>query len=203
MQFTELEAQQEIKLHIHNQNNLFILGANVKKHLNSQLSLIELDYSGKQKLIFDNVTVDAEYPLSDDVPFMWKNVKVVNYKGAYVLQVTSPPVRCNRRDAFRVSVAKTAWMTMRGRKPQPVLVKDISFSGFSLSDSKNELNLEIDNQISIILNDVGYELKLDGRVVRIEERDNMVIYGFAIRNLCKSLSSYINFKQQRNKKPIE
>lgn len=201
MQFTEIEEQQEIRLHIHNNENQFILGANVKKHLNEQLSLIGLDYSGKQKLIFDNVSIDAEYFQPDDVPLMWKNVKILNYKNAYVLQVTSPPVRRNRRDSFRLSVAKMAWMTMRGRKPQQVLVKDISLSGFSLSDSKKELNLIEGDQLSITLNDWGYELKLDGRVVRVEERDDMMVYGLTIRNLCKDLSSYINFKQQRSKKP--
>ena len=201
MQFIEIEEQQEIRLHIHNQQSQFILGANVKKHLNDQLSLIGLDYSGTQKLIFDNVSVDAEYFQTDDVPLMWKNVKVLNYKNAYVLQVTSPPVRCNRRDSFRLSVAKMAWMTMHGRKPQQVLVKDISLSGFSLSDSKKDLNLAVGDQLSITLNDWGYELKLDGRVVRSEEHDDMTIYGLTIRNLCKDLSSYINFKQQRNKKP--
>ena len=92
MQFTEIEEQQAIRLHIHNQESQFILGANVKKHLNDQLSLIGLDYSGKQKLIFDNVNVDAEYFQPDDVPLMWKNVKVLNYKNAYVLQVTPPPI---------------------------------------------------------------------------------------------------------------
>lgn len=201
MQFTEIEEQQPIRLHIHNQENQFILGANVRKHLNDQLSLIGLDYSGTQKLVFDNVSVDAEYFQPDDVPLMWKNVKVLNYKNAYVLQVTTPPVRHNRRNSFRLSVAKMAWMTMHGRKPQQVLIKDISLSGFSISDSKKELNLEVGDLLSITLADWGYELTLDGRVVRVEEREDMMVYGLSIRNLCKDLSSYINFKQQRSRKP--
>lgn len=201
MQFTEIEEEQEIRLHIHNQQSQFILGANIKKHLNEQLTLINLDYSGTQKLIFDNVSIDAEYFQPDDVPLMWKNVKVHNYKNAYVLQVTSQPVRRNRRDSFRLSVARTAWMTMRGHKPQQVLIKDISLSGFSISDSKKELNFEEGDQLSITLNDWGYELKLDGRVIRIDEREDMIVYGLTIRNLCKDLSAYINYKQQRNKKP--
>ena len=201
MQFTEIEEQQPIRLHIHNHNNQFILGANIKKHLNDQLSIIGLDYSGTQKLIFDNVNIDAEYSQADAVPLLWKNVKILNYKNAYVIQVTSQPIRHNRRNSFRLSVAKMAWMTMSGRKPQQVLIKDISLSGFSISDTQKELNLEVGNHLSIILSDWGYELKLDGRVVRIEEREDMTVYGLTIRNLCKDLSSYINFKQQRNRKP--
>lgn len=200
MQFTEIEVQQPIRLHIHNQDNHFVLGALVKKHLNEQLSLIGLDYSGTQKLVFDNVTVDAEYFRTNDVPLIWNNVKVINYKNAYVLQVTSEPVRHNRRNSFRLSVAKLAWMTMTGRKPQQIMVKDISLSGFAISDSKKELNLSVGDQLSIAFEDWGYQLHLDGRIVRIEEREDMTIYGLTIRNLCKDLSPYINNKQRRHKK---
>lgn len=201
MQFTEIEQQQPIRLYIHNQESQFILGANVKKHLNNELSLIGLDYSGKQKLVFDNVSVDAEYIQPDNIPLVWKNVKVINYKNAYILQVTSPPVRRNRRNSLRLSIEKMAWMTMHGRKPRQVLIRDISLSGFSISDTSKELSLEIGDQLSIILEDGFYELKLDGRVVRSEEREDMMVYGLTIRNLCKELSTYINFKQQQNRKP--
>ena len=201
IQFSEIEEQQTIRLHIHNQDNHFALGAFIKKHLNDQLTLIGLDYSGTQTLIFDNVAVDAEYFQSGDVPLMWNNVKVINYKNAYVLQVSSNPIRHNRRNSFRISVAKLAWLKMAGRKPQQIMVKDISLSGFAISDQKKELNLAVGDQLSISFEDWGYQLDLDGRVVRIEEREDMTIYGLTIRNLCKDLSPYINNKQRRNKKP--
>ena len=92
-------------------------------------------------------------------------------------------------------------MTMSGRKPQQVMVKDISLSGFSISDSKKELNLAVGDNLSIAFEDWGYQLQLDGRIVRVEEREDMTIYGLTIRNLCKDLSPYINNKQRRNKKP--
>lgn len=43
---------------------------------------------------------------------------------------------------------------------------------------------------------------MDGRVVRIEEREDMIIYGMAICNMCKDLSAYVNNKQRRNRKQV-
>lgn len=47
--------------------------------------------------------------------------------------------------------------------------------------------------------DIGHILDLAGRVVRVEEREDMTIYGLEICNLCKDLSSYVNIKQRRKK----
>ena len=200
MQFSDIKDGQTIRLHIHNQNNQFVLGAKVKKHLNEQLFVISLDYSGTKMLVFDNVSIDVEYSQPEALPVVWNNVKIINYKNAYVLQVTSQPTQRNRRNSLRVPVEKLAWMAMRGIKPQEIMVKDISLSGFALSDSEKTLNLSVGNELSITLEDEGFELKLDGRIVRVEKRDDATIYGLSIRNLCKELSSYINRKQQRSKK---
>lgn len=200
IQFSEIEEHEPLRLLIHKGDNHFALGAIVRKHLNEQFTLIGLDYSGSQTLVFDNVTVDVEYFQEDDVPLMWRNVRVISQKNAYVLQVLGEPVRHNRRDSFRLSVAKMAWMKVPGSRPCQVMVKDVSLSGFSISDQKKELGLAVGDQISISFEDWGYQLDLDGRIIRVEEREDMTIYGLSIRNLCKDLSAYINNKQRKVKK---
>lgn len=200
IRFSEIEELANIRLLIHKGDSHFVLGAMVKKHLTDQFTLVTLDFSGEQTLVFDNVTVDVEYFQPGDVPLVWKNVKVVSQKNMYVLQVTGAPSRNNRRDSFRMSVAKMALMRKGGARPTQVMVKEVSLSGFSISDSKKELNLEVGDQISVFFEDWGYQLNLDGRVIRAEEREDMTIYGLSIRNLCKDLSLYINDKQRRAKK---
>ena len=200
IRFSEIEEQEFIRLRIHKGESQFALGAMVKRHLTDRFTLITLDYSGEQTLVFDNVTVDAEYFPPGDVPLIWKNVRVISQKNMYVLQVTGIGKRNNRRDSFRLSVAKMALMKRSGDRPKQVMVKEVSLSGFSIIDSKKELNLEVGEQVSIFFEDWGYQMNLDGRVVRSEEREDMIVYGFSIRNLCKDLSLYINDKQRRTKR---
>lgn len=203
IQFSEIEEQELIRLLIHKGDNHFALGAMVKKHLTDVYTLVALDYSGEQTLIFNNVTVDVEYLKPGDVPLVWKDIRVISQKNMYVLQVTGEPIRKNRRDSFRLPVAKMAWMRKTGDKLQQVMIKEVSLSGFSITDSKKELHLEDGEIVSISFEDWGYMLDLDGRVVRKEERPDMTIYGLSIRNLCRDLSPYINDKQRRNKKAKE
>jgi len=41
---------------------------------------------------------------------------------------------------------------------------------------------------------------LVGKVVRIEKRDDMIVYGMVIINICNDLSTYINIKQRPTRK---
>ncbi len=199
VKFSEIEEEQRIVLHIRNLTKHVSLGAIVKKHLHDNLSLIILDYAGTEPLIFNNVKIDVEYCQKAGVPLIWHNAKIATYKNAYVLQVVSEGVRNNRRNSFRVAIAQPAWAQLPGQGIHPVLLKDLSLSGFSITDRKKELDLAVGDKISMAFEDWGYEIDLDGRVVRVQEDDNMTIYGFAICNLCNDLSPYITLKQRRNR----
>ena len=87
--------------------------------------------------------------------------------------------------------------TMKG--PRQVMVRDLSLSGFSVSDRKKELVLHIGDELSVYFDDLGHTLNLIGRVVRIEEHEDVIIYGLEICNLCKNLSSYLSTKQRQKK----
>lgn len=200
VKLAEIEDGSHLVLKIRTLDNQMELGATLKKHLEDNIILIDLEYSGTQRLVFDHVLIDMEYPQEDDLPIIWRNVKIVSYKSEYVLQVRSEGVRNNRRGAFRVSVAQMAWFRMEGRALQKVLVKDISITGFSISDRSKELNLSIGDKVNISFEDWGYQIRLDGRMVRIEEREDMTIYGFEICSQCNDLASYISVRQRRNLK---
>lgn len=197
--FAEIEEGSPITLLASSNDRSLELNANIKKHIKQNLALISIQYSDEKRLNFDNVQLDVEFSQDNEVPYIWRNARIVNIKNEYVLQVVGEGVRHNRRNSYRVSVAKTAFMRMAGRSSQNVTIKDISVTGFAISDRTMELDLKIGDKLSVSFEDIGHSLDLDGRVVRIEVRDNMVIYGLEIINLCKDLSSYVSTKQRRNR----
>ncbi len=95
-------------------------------------------------------------------------------------------------------MSATARLTMSKPGPQYITVRDISLSGFSITDRKKELGLVIGDKLSISYEDFGFMIDLEGRVVRIEEHEDMMIYGLVICNMCKDLSAYLNNKQRRH-----
>lgn len=196
----DIEDGSHLILQIRTLDNQMELGATLKRHIKDNIIAIDLEYSGTQRLVFDRVLIDMECPQEDDLPIIWRNVKIVYYKSEYVLQVQSDGVRNNRRAAFRVSVAQTAMVRISGRAPQKILLKDISLTGFSISDRSKDLNLSMGDQINVSFQDWGFDIRLDGRVVRIEERDDMTVYGFEICSQCNDLSAYISIRQRRNLK---
>ena len=159
--------------------------------------LISMEYESTKRLIFDGVIIDMEYCHENEVPYIWHKVKIANYKNDYVMQVTSDGTKYNRRDSFRVGVSVMAHLRVGGRNVQQVLIRDISMTGFSISDRKKELGFKKGDDIFVYFEDIGHILDLAGRVVRVEEREDMIIYGLEIRNLCKDLQSYVSLKQRR------
>lgn len=200
IKLSEIEENTRIIFHLHHGKQQMDLGGILQKHLENNIALISLDYTGSQTLVFENVVIDMEYPQEDGIPILWPNIKIVNYKNSYIMQATTDGERNNRRSSFRLSVEKKAWFTMHGHAPQYVILKDVSVSGFSISDRKKELNLKKGNQLTVSFEDIGYRLELEGRVVRIEERNDMIVYGMIITNICNDLSAYINTKQRSSKR---
>lgn len=200
VKLSEIEENTHIVFHIHHGEQQMDLGGVLKKHLQENIAMITLDYQGSQRLVFDNVTIDMEFPQDNGVPLIWRNVKIVNHKIAYIMQVSVDGVRNNRRNSFRISVGKQAWFSMKGFESRYVTVKDVSASGFSIADRKRELKLTKGDQVSVSFEDLGYRLDLVGKVVRIEPREDMMVYGMVIINICNDLSTYINIKQRPTRK---
>ena len=198
--FTEVAEEAPIVLSIRSNDKHMELGAIVKKHLGKNLTLISLNYGGGKRLVFDNVQIDVLYCAPDSIPILWHNARVITHKDGYILQVATDGTKSNRRNSFRVSVATLGWMNQVGKPPRQVMIKDVSMTGFAVTDRKKELKLEKGDRAVVSFDDLIFSLKLDGKLVRIEEHDDYIIYGFVILNVCNDLSPYINQKQRKNRR---
>ena len=192
--FQEVKEGSPIVLSIRANEKHMDLGAVVKKHLGQNLTLISLNYGGGKRLIFNNVQIDVLYCVADSVPILWHNVKIITHKDSYLLQIVADGAKSNRRNSFRVSVATLGWMNQAGKPPKQVMIKDVSMTGFAITDRQKELKLEKGDRLMVSFDDLIFSLKLDGKLVRIEEHDNYIIYGFVILNVCNDLSAYTTEK---------
>ena len=123
-----------------------------------------------------------------------KKAKIEHFKNNYILEVKVEGVRYNRRYTYRVNVNRMAQVRTAEDDEFRISVKDVSLTGFSLADKKNELHLEIDDGVSIYLEDMNHVIDLYGTVMRIEKRDDYYIYGLKIKRSCRDLPSYITAK---------
>ena len=199
MKLADLEEGTIITLQISNEINKMSMDAVIKKNLKENVSIIELLISMKQRLVFNNVKIDVRCSAEDGLPYVWHDVQVLNVKSEYVLQVKGNAVKYNRRDCFRVPVACRARMKRLGGGGEDVVIKDVSLSGFAISDRGKQLKIELGEIIEVTFEDAGHSLHLKGRAIRTEEHENMIVYGFELMNLCKDLSSYISVMQRRKR----
>ncbi len=199
VQLSELEPGDEIILQISMENKKMDMAAVIVKNIRSNISFISLKDQHSKKLNFENVRVAVEYCQEEKKPIRWKTAQVTAYGEGYVLQVQGEGMPYNRRESFRVGVSKPARMRRDGARDSKVMVRDISATGFAISDQKKELLLNKGDELTILLEDLGYELTIRGRVVRMEENEQMLIYGLTILNIPADLDEYLAVKQRRNR----
>lgn len=200
LKLSELEERSLISIIASSDMGELKMQAYIKKILKENVAVIDVIFQEGRRLNFENVQLNIEYSPEEGVPFIWRGARIVYVKNQYVLQVGGEGVRHNRRSCFRVSVGVYARMAMVGRQGADVMIRDVSLSGFSIADRDKSLNLELGNELTVVFSDLGYNMKLVGRVVRMEEMESMIIYGMETKNLCKDLSTYVSVKQQRNRK---
>ena len=199
-EFSEIEVGSRILLNLSSGNKSMEMGATIARHLKDNIALITLDNSSGQVLKFDNVTINVIYTNAEGIPYIWMNSTVVYYQGQYLLQVKADGGRRhNRRSSFRVGVSHYAKLRITGHGEVEVVVRDVSLTGFSITDRKKELGLQQGAHALLRYEDIGHELELEGNVVRIEETEEYVIYGFVITKSCRDLSSYVNLKQRQKR----
>ena len=199
-EFNEIEAGSRILLSLSSGNKSMEMGATIARHLKDNIALITLDNSSGQVLKFDNVTINVIYTNAEGIPYIWMNSTVVYYQGQYLLQVKAEGGRRhNRRNSFRVGVSHYAKLRITGHGEVEVVVRDVSLTGFSITDRKKELGLSQGTHALLRYEDIGHELELEGNVVRIEETEEYIIYGFVITKSCRDLSSYVNLKQRQKR----
>lgn len=199
-EFSEIEVGSRILLNLSSGNKSMEMGASIARHLKDNIALIALDNSSGQVLKFDNININVIYTNNDGIPYIWMNSTIVYYQGQYLLQVKAEGGRRhNRRSSFRVGVSHYAKLRRAGHGEVEVVVRDISLTGFSITDRKKELNLQQGNHVLLRYEDIGHELELEGNVVRIEETEEYIIYGFVLTKSSRDLSSYVNMKQRQKR----
>lgn len=199
-EFSQIEVGSRILLNLSSGNKSMEMGASITRHLKDNIALITLDTNSGQILKFDNISITVIYTNKDGIPYIWMNSTIVYYQGQYLLQVKADGGRRhNRRNSFRVGVSHYAKLRVAGRGEQEVVVRDVSLTGFSITDRKKELGLAQGTHALLRYEDVGHELEIEGNVVRIEETEDYIIYGFVITKSCRDLSSYVNLKQRQKR----
>lgn len=199
VRLAELEEGSKLIILASNEDGKIEFNANLVKYVKEDIALITIDIDRTKPLDFSNVHIEIEFVPDEGMPYIWRKAKVHTVKSQYVLQVVGEAVRNNRRGCFRVGVSKTARLRMKGKGDREVIVRDVSLSGFGLTDRKKELNLRMGDEGIIIFEDLGHSLNLAGKVVRVDEQEEYTLYGFSITNMCKDLSSYISAKQRQNR----
>lgn len=200
IEFSEIESGSRLLLNLSSGNKSMEMGAVLVRHLKDNIALITLDNSSGQILKFDNIVINVVYTNDEGIPYIWLNSTIVFYQGQYLLQVKADGGRRhNRRNSFRVGVSHYAKLRVSGHGEVEVVVRDISLTGFSITDRKKSLNLASGTRATLRYEDIGHELELEGNVVRIEETDEYIIYGFVITKSCRDLSSYVNMKQRQKR----
>lgn len=199
-EFSEIEPGSRILLNLSSGNKSMEMGASITRHLKDNIALITLDNSSGQILKFDNITINVIYTNDEGIPYIWLNSTVVYYQGQYLLQVKADGGRRhNRRSSFRVGVSHYAKLRRPGHGEVEVVVRDISLTGFSITDRKKELNMTQGMHVLLRYEDIGHQLELEGNVVRIEETEDYIIYGFVLTKSSRDLSSYVNTKQRQKR----
>jgi len=201
--FSDIREGSPIILMLHNGSVHMKMMGNVINLIREDIAIITLDTSVSQVLKFDNIDLNVIYISEDGTPYIWKKAKVVYFKNNYVLEVKGEGSRYNRRVTYRVNISHCAQAYTANDTEYRVVVKDVSLSGFSIADKKNELHLSLDDGITIHFEDINHIIDLYGTVMRIEEREEYPVYGFMIRRSCRDLPSYITTKlgERRNNIP--
>lgn len=199
-EFSEIEAGSRILLNLSNGTKSMEMGAAIIRHLKSNIALITLDNSSGQVLKFDNISISVVYTNNEGIPYIWTNSTIVYYQGQYLLQVRADGGhRHNRRNSFRVGVSHHARLRVPGDGEYDIMVRDVSLTGFSVTDRMGLLDLSIGTSAILRYEDIGHELELEGNLVRIVEEENCRIFGFVITRSCRDLSSYVNMKQRQKR----
>ncbi len=195
---TDIKEDDKITLHVSKDEMDMRFIATLKQHVENECAIISIEYENGARLRFDNVRVDVEYLQEEGIPIVWKSVRIGAFKENYVIKATADGVKSNRRDSYRVTVAKTGQLYIPGSGAKMVMVRDVSASGFAIADKAKELSIPSGVVVNITFDDLPYTISLAGRLRRIEERENMNVLGFETVTLCRELPMYIAEKQRKS-----
>ena len=199
--FSNITGGDTITLMLHSGSVHMKMDAIVDNLVREDTAMITLQTASSQILKFDNIDIEVIYTSPEGHPYIWRKAQIVYFKGNYILQVKGDGASYNRRSSYRVDVSRSALIITNDGQAYPVTVNDLSATGFSITNPNKHLALLPGDKATLSFEDLAHTIDLLGSVIRIEEKDNLTVYGFTILRTCKDLPSYITMKQ-RNKHTI-
>lgn len=201
--FSDIKEGSQIIIMIHNGSVHSKMLGNIINLIRDDIATISLDTKTSQILKFDHMELELIYVAEDGIPYVWKKVKIVHFKNNYVLQTKGDGTKYNRRMTYRVTISQPAQLRKTDDSTFEVTVKDVSLTGFSIIDKKKEIHLSLEDGVTIYFEDINHTIDLYGSVIRMEEKEDRIVYGFTIRRSCRDLPSYITTKlgNRRNNIP--
>ena len=192
--FSDIKDGSSIIIMMHNGSVHMKMMGNIINLIREDIATISLETPTAHILKFDHTELEAIYISEEGIPYIWKNVKIVHFKNNYVLQVNGDGIKYNRRMTYRVKISHTAQLRKADDSYYEVIVNDVSLTGFSICDKNKELDLSKEDGVTIQFDDIDHHIDLYGTVIRIEEKEDLITYGFIIRRSCRDLPSYITTK---------
>lgn len=196
MMLADVPARENLLIKVSTGEKSMELQANIIGHLKNNLTVVSIGGYEDKKLNFSTVNVELEYQGENSVPITFKNVTIQSYKDKYIINSPKKGTKVNRRGYFRVPVGVYGVIKIDG-KASSTVVKDVSMTGFAITDRTKELNLSKGTRAVLKFTDITFELTLEGELVRIEDNESSAVYGFQITNICKDLQYYIGLKQRK------
>ncbi|MCQ2080858.1 MAG: PilZ domain-containing protein [Lachnospiraceae bacterium] len=201
MKLSEIKPGENIILVISKDTKRLQMEAHIaENHSEVSSSIVLHNQAENKRLVFDNVDISVQYQNGDTLPIQWNSATITSVPGKYELRAKGEGKPVNRRNCFRVGVSAEGTMIGKDHQPKNVTIRDVSLSGFSITDKFGTLDIKPNDLIKIEFEDEETKIKLEGRAVRVAEQDNKTIYGFVITSICSNLSPYIMVKQRKMSK---
>lgn len=211
MRIEELLPDQKVTLQVNvNGNELSfdtrVQEANPKKHF----ILLDAVMQGSKGISFKgpNIVVNLFVCLDGERPYLFQSVTALLQKKpdgtlCYLVTASTEGLPFNRREHFRCYVGTQGHLNHSSLDgPQTVIVRDVSYSGFSVVCNP-EIALKEGQVIHVILRDEivetneSFSFHLYGLIVRTEELPNgSILYGCKLNNHVAGLDQYIMTKER-------
>jgi len=211
MKILDLEPGSEITIEIKVQDHKLEFHTHIIEQLKDAAVIEPIRIDGKiLSLGSENITINILYNKEDAPPLTWNYVALpaAVYKGetCYKCSVEADGISQNRRGAYRLSVGLKGRAKIGTKKNMiPVLVREISETGFSFIDykEKEEIHTFIDDPVLLIFDDEETHISVVGRIVRlIDDGEDKRIYACRVEVENHEIAKYIA-KKQRERLTLE
>lgn len=204
MKIYELEEGTEVTLVILFDEKTLNLKTTCVGAKGKDLMVAALRVEGKVlNLGMGDVKVNLMMDRENEKPLMWTNceVKMVVSKGTPLMRLSTKydGQAVNRREDFRLYIGGAAKGRIgRNKEALQMVLRDVSYSGFAVF-LEEHVKCEVGNPIRVVHKDPELMVLLDlqGKIVRMEERNDRLLLGCKLDLPSAVLGKYISDKQQK------